>query len=102
MKDEVKELLDKLEKTDGAPLIWFNKKLYEYPKEIKRLKEKVKEWQDNNKLNYIIKDAIEYIKNNAMYSEEWNKCCDDLYTKDCDKVLKILNGEMNESISNSK
>lgn len=37
MSDEVRELLDKLEKTDGAPLIWFNKKLYEYPKEIERL-----------------------------------------------------------------
>lgn len=72
--------------------------------EIERLKEKVKEWQDiatrinedNNKLNYIIKDAIEYIKNNAMYSEEWNKCCDDLYTKDCDEVLKILQGSDKE------
>lgn len=46
MTDEVRELLDKLEKTEGAPLIWFNKKLYEYPKEIERLKEENKELEE--------------------------------------------------------
>ena len=120
MTDEVRELLDKLEKTDGAPLIWFNKKLYEYPKEIERLyksleeqrhfylkelerlKEEVKKWQDiatrinneNNKLNCIIKQAIELLNYVG-----WTHYADDeeyLYTLDINfynKMLKILKGE---------
>lgn len=47
-------------------------------------------YEETKRLNSIIKEVREYIKNNAMYSEEWEKCCDDLYTKDCDEVLKIL------------
>lgn len=76
-----------------------NKELRE---EIERLNKIIE--IKNNRIQQLMKrtrsaridKAIEYIKNNAMYSEEWNKCCDDLYTKDCDEVLKILQGSDKE------
>ena len=74
MTDEVRELLDKLEKTDGAPLIWFNKKLYEYPKEIQRL-------------NNIINKAIEY---NEHLLRDAKYHLNDGHLR---KMRKILGGE---------
>ena len=65
----------------------------DYKKEIERLKEKVKEWQDiatrinedNNKLNYIIKDAREYIEKR----KEDNKSCS-VCSVITDDILEIL------------
>lgn len=76
--------------------------IYDYQKEVERLNKIIE--IKNNRIQQLMKrtrsarinKAIEYIKNNAMYSEEWNKCCDDLYTKDCDEVLKILQGSDKE------
>lgn len=65
MSEEVKELLNKLEKLDDAPILWINKKLYEYPKEIERLNNIIKHtdsWIDR---------TIEIIKQQPSEDDTW-------------------------------
>lgn len=38
----------------------------------------------------ILDKAIEFIKDNADYDEDINRCCDDLRDDDCDELLEIL------------
>jgi len=47
VSEEVRELLNKLEKLDDAPILWINKKLYNYPKEIERLQQCIKDDKEN-------------------------------------------------------
>lgn len=43
-----------------------------------------------------IDKAIEFIKENADYDEDINRCCDDLRDDDCDELLEILKGGKND------
>ena len=98
-EDKVMQIIINLKKFN-SDLMDLNIK---YAEEIERLQDMDKILRNENiNLKLRINKSIEYIKNNAMYSEEWKKCCDDLYTKDCDELLKILKGEKNENNSTSK
>jgi len=73
-------------------------KIKELEKENKTLKELNVCVGCNNNPDYksIIDKAIEYIKDNASYVEDINRCVDDLRDDDCDELLKILKGGKNE------
>lgn len=78
---EVNELLKRLGELDDAPMIWINKKVYENPREIERLKKQNEnlevmyqdivtqaEWHDEE-----LKEEIERLKKE---NKRLNKCID--------------------------
>lgn len=101
MKDlEIKELYKVLEDQWGDSENYINDLI----KFSKGLQAELELYKDNQK--HLIKQleekdkrinkAIEFIKGNAMYSEDEKICCDDLYTSDCDNLLEILKGSDKE------
>ena len=72
----------------------LTKKNTELEEELEKEKKAWKDMLDNweRQTNKIGK-AIEFIKNNADYDEDINRCVDDLRDDDCDDLLKILKGE---------
>lgn len=96
--------------TDRARERYRQEKLERYEEEIKNLKEKnqhifanvnddellrsnAMNWAEKNELQDRINKAIEFIKDNASYVEDINRCVDDLRDDNCDELLKILKGE---------
>lgn len=67
----------------------------EYDKET--LKDMVIEKQEEiERLNNIIKEAIEYLKEKAIYDVDMKEFCRDLYYYDCLDLLNILKGDKND------
>lgn len=73
----------------------YEKRIKELEEENKTLKElNVCVGCDNNPdYKTRINKAIEFIKDNASYDEDINRCVDDLIYNECDELLKILKGE---------
>ena len=81
------------EKDIGCPS-WCDK-LKELEEDNKKLKAEVDLLNDNRHfLNNKINKAIEYIEENATYSNDIKQCVDDLRYDNCDELLKILKGEI--------
>lgn len=87
----MKQYVENKYEHDSEPMLNY-KDLQLVLEEIERLKEKVKEWQniatrineDNNKLNYIIREIREYIETN--YTNDDGSCWHEGFVP----ILKII------------